>query len=159
MSKKRTDIIKVDIEELVALLNRALADEWLAYYQYWIGAQVVHGPDQAVVAAELKEHATEELEHAELLVGRILQLGGKPILHPGEFGKHANCGYAAPTDPHIKAVLKQNIEGERCAIEVYDHILAMVRDKDIVTYNLIASILTDEVEHEADLENLLENLK
>jgi hypothetical protein len=30
--------------KLLNLLNKALADEWLAYYQYWIGAKVVKGP-------------------------------------------------------------------------------------------------------------------
>jgi bacterioferritin len=158
MSKKGTDIVKIDIKKLVSLMNKALADEWLAYYQYWIGAQVVRGPTQPEVAAELNQHATEELGHALLLVGRIIQLGGTPILDPAEFGKLSNCGYAAPKDPHVKAILKQNIEGERCAIEVYDKLLAMVKDKDDITYNLILSILTDEVTHETDLENLLDNL-
>jgi bacterioferritin len=104
-------------------------------------------------------HATEELGHALLLVGRIIQLGGTPILDPAEFGKLSNCGYVAPKDPHVKVILKQNIEGERCAIEAYDKLLAFVKDKDDITYNMILSILTDEVEHETDLENLLENLE
>ncbi len=159
MSKKGTDIIKIDLKKLVLSLNKALADEWLAYYQYWIWAKVVRGLTQSEVAAELNQHAIEELAHAQKLVNRIIQLGGTPILDPAEFGKLSNCGYAAPKDPCSKAILKQNIEGERCAIEVYDHILSMVKDKDDVTYNLILSILTDEVEHEADLVALLDNLK
>jgi len=32
------------------------------------------------VAAELNLHATEELNHAVLLAGRIIQLGGTPVL-------------------------------------------------------------------------------
>ena len=159
MSKKRTDIVKVDIKKLISLLNKALADEWLAYYQYWIGAQVVRGPMQPEVTAELSQHATEELKHAQKLVGRIIQLGGTPILHPDDFNKLTNCGYAAPKNFNVKAILKQNIEGERCAIEVYDNLLAVVKDKDAITYDLILSILADEVEHETDLENLLDDLK
>ena len=32
---------KLDVESLIAQLNAALAEEWLAYYQYWVGALVV----------------------------------------------------------------------------------------------------------------------
>lgn len=27
---------KLDVESLIAQLNAALAEEWLAYYQYWV---------------------------------------------------------------------------------------------------------------------------
>ncbi len=53
-------IIKdLDINEIIKLLNKALADEWLAYYQYWIGAQVIEGPMSSAVIVELMEHAGE----------------------------------------------------------------------------------------------------
>ena len=44
MAEIGRSIVKMDVEELLNLLNKALADEWLAYYQYWIGAKVVKGP-------------------------------------------------------------------------------------------------------------------
>ena len=31
---------KLDVESLISQLNAALAEEWLAYYQYWVGALV-----------------------------------------------------------------------------------------------------------------------
>lgn len=30
-------ISKVDHDELLKALNEALSEEWLAYYQYWVG--------------------------------------------------------------------------------------------------------------------------
>lgn len=158
MSKGK-EIVKLDVAELIHLLNKALADEWLAYYQYWIGAQVVKGPMQADAAAELLEHANEELGHALKLVGRILQLGGIPVLDPAEFGKLANCAYLKPSNPRVAVILQQNIEGERCAIDVYNKLVNFTRGKDEITYQLAVSILTDEVKHESDLENLLENVE
>ena len=32
---------------MIAQLNAALAEEWLAYYQYWVGALVVHSENTA----------------------------------------------------------------------------------------------------------------
>ncbi len=159
MGTKGKEIVKLDAENLVNLLNKAFADEWLAYYQYWVGAQVAKGPMRGAVAAELNEHAQDELKHAGMLTERIIQLGGAPLLDPAEWEKLSNCGYDAPDNPFVKAILAQNIKGEQCAIEVYNKLLTMTRDKDIVTYNMVAEILTDEVEHEEDLQALLEDIE
>jgi bacterioferritin len=34
----------MDVDELISLLNKALSNEWLANYQYWIGAKVLKRP-------------------------------------------------------------------------------------------------------------------
>ena len=159
MGTKGLSLVQVDIPKLIELLNRALADEWLAYYQYWIGAKVAVGPMRGAVVAELMEHANDELRHAGMLVERILQLEGTPLLSPEEWQKMTNCGYDAPTDPSVKALLEQNVKGEQCAIEVYRTIVEMTRDKDDVTFRMALEILQDEVEHEDDLQALQEDMK
>lgn len=158
MGTKGTEILQVDVKQVIELLNKAFADEWLAYYQYWIGAQVARGPMRNSVITELMEHATDELRHAQMLSDRIIQLGGRPLLDPAEWQACTNCGYTAPTDEHVKAILKQNIEGEQCAIEVYDKLIKLTHDKDVVTYQMAYEILNDEVEHEEDLQALLEDI-
>ncbi len=55
-------------------------------------------------------------------------------------------------------VLEQNIKGEQCAIKTYNSLLKKTRDKDPVTYNIILGILQMEVEHEEDLQALLEDI-
>jgi len=159
MGTKGREIVKISVDKLLKLLNKAFADEWLAYYQYWIGAKVVKGPMRGAVVAELEEHAGDELRHAGMLIGRIIQLGGTPILKPADWYKMSNCGYEAPEDPSVKAVLNQNIKGEQCAIEVYSSLLNTLKDKDIVTYNMVLEILEDEIEHEEDLQTILEDMK
>jgi len=37
----------------------------------------------------------------------------------------------------VRAILEQNIEGERCAIGAYNSLLEETRDKDPVTYNIV----------------------
>lgn len=159
MGIRGISIVKMNVEELLQLLNKALSDEWLAYYQYWVGSKVVKGPMKDAVIAELTLHATEELAHAELLTTRIIQLGGTPVLNPADWSKLTNCGYDAPEDPFVERVLQQNIKGEQCAISVYNQLLNITREGDPVTYNVILQILQDEVEHEEDLQSLLEDFE
>ncbi|MDD1638962.1 MAG: ferritin [Methanomicrobiales archaeon] len=159
MGTKGTTIVGMDVKELLGLLYKAFSDEWLAYYQYWIGSKVVRGPNKEAVIAELTLHATEELNHSVLLTTRIIQLGGTPPLAPAEWMKLTNCGYEAPTDPFVKNVLEQNIKGEQCAITVYNKLLGITKDKDPVTYNIVLTILQQEVEHEEDLQALLEDFE
>lgn len=159
MGTKGKEIIKMDVEKIIELLNKAYADEWLAYYQYWIGAKVVTGPMRGIAEKELEEHAGEELEHAEMIADRIITLGGTPILKPEDWYKMANCGYSAPEDPSVKSIVQQNIEGEQCAIDVYNKMLEAVKDKDVVTYKMVLDILEDEIEHEQDLQAIMEDIK
>jgi len=160
MGTKGIEIAGKDVKELVDMLNAALADEWLAYYQYWVGAKVVKGPMRPNVEDELKEHANEELEHAGMLADRIVTLGGTPLLSPEELIKKSGCGYAAPKDPHVLKVLAQNIKGEQCAIMAYSKILEKVKlGVDPITANMVRKIMEDEVKHEQDLQNLQEDIE
>jgi len=159
MGTKGRAIVGMDVDHLIEVLNKALADEWLAYYQYWIGAKVAKGPMRGTVATELVEHATEELGHAELLAGRILQLGGTPPLKPEDWYKMTNCGYEAPKDPYVGVLLEQNIKGEQCAIEAYQQLVELTKDADPVTHEMALSILADEIEHEEDLQAIVEDIE
>jgi len=158
MGTKGREIVDMDVQEVLNLLNRAFADEWLAYYQYWLGAKVAKGPMKEAIIAELLEHATDELRHADMVANRILQLGGMPVTKPESWYEMTNCGYEAPEDPNVLELLKQNIKGEQCAISVYKRMMEATKDVDPVTYNMALEILQDEVEHEEDLEALEEDI-
>jgi len=158
MGRMGRQIVGLDVEELLKLLNKAFADEWLAYYQYWVGAKVAKGPMKDAIIAEMMLHATEELGHADLVSNRIIQLGGTPLTTPKEWFKSTNCGYDAPDDPFVRTLLEQNIQAEQCAIGVYDRMMKLTEGKDPVTYNMALTILEQEVEHEEDLQALLEDL-
>ena len=144
----------LDVNELIMLLNKAYCDEWLAHYQYWIGAKLVVGIPREELQKELEEHAAEELDHAERLAKRIIELGGTPEIDPANWKQLSTCGYDAPTDPGVEALLIQNIKSECCAIEVYKKLLEYVRGKDMITGHLVRHILEEELEHEQDLEDI-----
>ena len=129
MGKKGVEILTLDVKSLIDVLNQALAEEWLAYYQYWVGARVMKGPMHDDIEKELLKHADEELDHAKLLIDRIIQLDGTPVLSPEEWFKLAHCKYLPPVDPNIEAILKQNLGSERCAIQRYEDIANFTNGK------------------------------
>ena len=152
-------IVKGNVEEIVTLLNKAYADEWLAHYQYWIGSKVVKGIMKEAVITELVQHAADELRHATMVADRIIQLGGTPLLHPKDWLDNTICGYDAPQNPQVLEVLAQNIKGEQCAISVYERISQLTKDSDIVTFNMATQIMADEVLHEEELQALQEDIQ
>ena len=160
MAKRGISILKgIEAQAVIDVLNKAYCDEWLAYYQYFIEAKVAKGIMKDAVISELNLHAADELRHATMITGRIIQLGGTPILHPKDWLTYSNCSYDAPTNPDVRAILQQAITGEQCAISTYSGLLDLTRDKDIVTYDLISQILADEVEHEEDLQSLFDDIE
>lgn len=151
MGKTAKEIVE-NADEIVEELNKALADEWLAYMQYTFSAKMVKAP---IAAKELGRIAKEELEHADELTDRIIQLGGAPIVDPKQFYEKTNCGYEVPSEDTKKA-LEAARKGESCAIKVYNKIMKMTKDSDPITYQLILHIMTEEEEHEQAYEDLLD---
>ncbi len=159
MGKENLKIVKgLDAKELVKMLNSALSEEWMAYYQYWIGSRVIEGAMRPSVEKEFIVHAQEELGHAEKLVTRIIQLDGTPVLSPAEWFKLAKCNYLAPTNPDIEVVLGQNLSAERCAIETYQKLADHTFGKDHTTYRIASEILEDELDHEQEIEDWLNDM-
>jgi len=159
MGKQAIDILSIDVKKLLEMLNAALAEEWLAYYQYWIGARLMEGPMRSEIEPELLLHATQELNHAVLVVDRIIQLGGTPVLNPKDWPKFARCEYESPEDPYIEVVLEQNLRGERCAIQRYKEIADFTNGKDHTTHAMATTILNEELEHENDIEDWLTDIQ
>lgn len=166
MGKHGVEILDLDVKKLIQMLNEALAEEWLAYYQYWIGSRVIEGPMRTDIEQELQVHADQELNHAVMVADRIDQLGGTPLLSPNDWMKYSKCKYLAPEDPYVEKILEQNLDGERCAIKRYKEIADFTHGKDHTTYQMAITILDEELEHEqeiedwqADIESMKENIK
>ncbi|HSH53198.1 MAG TPA: ferritin-like domain-containing protein [Bacteroidales bacterium] len=153
MGKHGIEILDLDVKKLIQMLNEALAEEWLAYYQYWIGSRVIEGPMRTDIEQELQVHADQELNHAVMVAGRIDQLGGTPLLSPNDWMKYSKCKYLAPEDPYVEKILEQNLDGERCAIKRYKEIADYTHGKDHTTYQMAITILDEELEHEQEIED------
>ena len=158
MGKEGTKIVGLDSKDLIKDLNKAYADEWLAFYAYWHMSKVMTGMFYEDMGEFLEETAKEELEHAEELAERIIELGGTPVAHPMDLEKNANDPYPKmPTKTSdVRAVANAVLKAEAGAINVYNKIAAKTFGKDHVTYQLVTHILAEDVKHEETFEDLLD---
>lgn len=162
MAKESVAIIKekINVNRVIELLNKALAEEWLAFYQYWIGASVIKGAMRGDIQREFEQHAMEEFGHAKLLVERIIQLEGTPLLNPHRWFEYADCTYNEPDgDFDVNRLLLQNTDSERCAILRYQEIASFTNGKDFTTCDLAKKILADEEAHEQELQDFLNDVR
>ena len=158
MGNKAKQIVDLDVDMLLDALNRVYADEWLAAYAYNYMAQVVSGrPAAKQLSALLLDTSKDELEHQEELAERITSLGGKPVADISKLVETSNDGYPTPpeNEKDFDAIVRTVIKAEHDAIEAYNQLVKMTHGKDPITYNLIIHILSEEIEHEDEFENLL----
>jgi bacterioferritin len=160
LGKKGKEIVKVNIKELLEDLNRAYADEWIAYFYYTWAADFIGGPASPTIASEIDDIAKEELEHMSELAERILELGVETERDIEDLQKIANCKKVVfPKDERdIEGVINALADAEGCAIDVYTKILKKVSacyEKDVRTFHLIEHIMSEEIQHEEAFENLL----
>ena len=159
MGKQAINVTSVDVDKLLGMLNSALSEEWLAYYQYWVCARLMEGPMKSKIEPELFRLADQELSHAVLVVNRIIQLGGTPVINPADWMKLARCPYDVPTNHYIEIILEQNLKGERCAIQRYKEITDFSNSKDHSTHQIAVTILNEELEHENIIKDWLTDLE
>lgn len=69
-------------DRMVELLNEDLAREFQAILAYVLYSQTMKGAQFTAIAAELKAHAAEELDHALLITKQIDYFNGTPITEP-----------------------------------------------------------------------------
>ncbi|ART47398.1 ferritin-like domain-containing protein [Acidovorax carolinensis] len=141
-------------DDIVRLLNDALATELVCVLRYKRHHFTAHGMASPAIAAEFMVHANEEAAHADLIARRIVQLGGEPDFAPDTLLARSHADYDTSSD--LKAMVKANLVAERIAVEAYRQMIALIGDKDPTTKRMLEGILADEEEHADELKDLLE---
>lgn len=145
-----------DKNEVITLLNEALATELvcvLRYKRHYFMAKGIHSEP---VKAEFLQHAIEEMAHADLLAKRITELGGEPDFSPDGLSKRSHAEYVAGDTLHT--MIKENLIAERVAIESYREMIAYLADADSTTQQMLKGILAMEEEHAEDLASLMQTV-
>ena len=140
-------------DDIVRLLNDALATELVCVLRYRRHHFTADGLDSPKIAEEFMVHANEELGHADRLAERIVQLGGQPDFNPKGLLDRSHADYDDSAD--LQAMIRANLIAERVAVESYRQMIDLIGDKDSTTRRLLEDILADEEEHADELSDWL----
>ena len=144
-----------DRDVVVRLLNEALATEiicTLRYKRHYFMAKGIHSE---AVAAEFREHAAEEQQHADQIAERITQLGGEPDFSPEGLATRSHAEYVEGDS--LVDMIKEDLVAERIAIDSYREMVEYLGANDVTTRRMMEEILAKEEEHADDLASLLED--
>ena len=136
--------------KLIDTLNALLADELTAINQYIVHAEMCEDWGYGKLHHGFEKRAIDEMKHAEKLIGRILFLGGTPIV--------SNLN-----NIHIGGEVPKQVENDRAAeagaIKAYNDAIALAGDlRDYATRDILVQILNDEDRHMDELEELQDQI-
>jgi bacterioferritin len=136
---------------LIETLNALLADELAAINQYIVHAEMCEDWGYGKLHESLEKRAIVEMKHAERLIGRILFLGGKPIV--------TNLS-SIRIGEDIPKQIEYDLAAEEGAIKAYNDAIALAGELgDHATRDILVQILNDEDSHVDELEELLDQIE
>jgi bacterioferritin len=144
---------KANPDEVVALLNRALASEWSSFLQYWHHYFMASDISSAEIKDRFREHAKDEYDHARKFGERVQQLGGVPCDRPEDIARLT----PTPTEYNhdLRSMIEADLIGERQTIDFYDEIIRTCGFDDNVTRRIVEGIIVEEADHADDWASLL----
>jgi len=145
-----------DRNEVVRLLNEALATELVCVLRYKRHYYMASGIHSESVKTEFLQQANEEMMHADSIAKRIAELRGAPDFAPDGLSERSHAEYVEGDS--LKSMIRENLVAERIAIDSYREMIAYLADSDPTTRRLLKEILTVEEEHAEDLVSLLDGL-
>jgi bacterioferritin len=142
-----------DRAEVLRQLNAALATELvcvLRYRRHYFMARGIHARG---IAQEFLAHSNEELEHADRIAARIVQLGGEPHMDPDGLADRSHAEYVAGAN--LMDMIREDLIAERIAIDSYRATVKYLGSDDPTTSDLLKSILAVEEQHADELSDML----
>jgi bacterioferritin len=126
-------------KKVIEVLNKALRHELTAVSQYWLHYRLLENWGFRKLAKKEREESIEEMQHADKLAERILQLDGHPNFQTLD---------ALRIGESLKEVLECDLKGEYSARKLYIEARDICNDAhDFVTQKLFEDLLADEEGH------------
>jgi bacterioferritin len=133
-------------EQLAQLLNEDLSREYQAIIAYVVYSQVLKGAEFMNIAAQLEEHAHQELQHALIISRQIDYLGAMPSVTPKP----------VKTSEKARDMLSFDLDNENETIRNYrDRIRQCEALGEFAMAEQIREILVQEQDHQIDLATAL----
>lgn len=134
------------LQELIQGLQEDLSREYQAIISYVVYSQALKGAQWMSIAAQLEQHAQEELQHALTISDQIDYLGGMPNGTPE----------AVKLSDKAEDMLRFDLENETRTIKAYRQ---RVRQAEALGHYALAEqirqIITEEQDHQHDLATAL----
>lgn len=143
-------------EQVLALLDAALATELVCMLRYRRHHFMARGAHAKIVADEFLVHSAQEQQHADWLAERIAQLGGAPDFAPAGLLQRSHAQYVEGTT--LAEMILEDLVAERIAIDSYREFIAFLEGSDPTTRRLLETILATEEEHADELAALLQGM-
>jgi bacterioferritin len=140
-------------ELVIKMLNEALATELVCVLRYKRHRFVASGIHSEPVAKEFEKHAQEEMDHADRIAERIIQLGGEPDFAPDRLTQRSHAEYSEANG--LRTMIEDNLVAERIAVDSYREMIRYLGDRDPTTRRMLEEILAVEEEHAKDMVDLL----
>ena len=148
-----TESYAADRATVLRLLNEALATELVCTLRYRRHYFMANGVHAEAIKEEFRTHAQEELEHADRIAARIVQLDGAPNFDPQGLAERSHAEYVPGTT--LNDMIRENLIAERIAIDSYKEMVGYVGARDSTTRRMLEEILAKEEEHAEDLASML----
>jgi len=143
-------------EEVLKLLNEALATELVCMLRYRRHHFMARGIEAKGIAEEFLVHAQQELDHADRIAARIVQLGGEPDFAPDSLLVRSHAEYVPAGS--LVDMIREDLVAERIAIDSYREMAQYVGEQDPTTRRMLEEILAVEEEHADELSDFLAGL-
>jgi bacterioferritin len=150
----RVDQYRGDRPTVVRCLNKALATEIVCALRYRRHHFTARSLGSERIAEEFLLHADEELSQADLIAGRIVQLGGEPDFAPDTLHERSHLEYVAGGS--IAEMIRENLDAKRIAISTYRELIEYIGAHDPTTRRMLEGILALEQSHADELLDLLQ---
>lgn len=133
-------------DQLAELLNEDLAREYQAIIAYVVYSQVLKGAEFMTIAAQLQEHAQQELQHALTISRQIDYLGKMPTVNVKP----------VRTSEDAREMLRFDLDNENDTVRNYtERVRQCEALGEIAIAEQIRQIIVQEQDHQIDLATAL----
>ena len=138
---------ELDKAAVVAVLNRILESELAGVVRYTHYSFLVFGFARIPIVSWLQGQADESLLHAREVGEWVTTLGAYPSLA---------IGALLDTHKHdIGAILRESLDAERAALQLYRDLLGLVADRSVALEEFARRMIETEELHLAEVDKML----